>query len=74
MTAKKKLTMMEEIVKSMQHINEMVALIDLHTYPQKVKDDSKRIALQAFTFVEEQTDPKLIERLFIDAYRKKYHQ
>ena len=72
MTDNKKLTTMEQIVKYMQNINEMVAIIDQHTrYSQKIKDDSKKIALQAFTFTAEQTDPKMIDKLVIDEYRKK---
>ena len=66
-----KVTNMQEIVKSMQHINEMVMVIDSQNYPQKIKDDSKRVALKAFKDVAEMTDPKTIDRLVVDEYRKK---
>lgn len=64
-------TTMMEIVRSMQHINEMVMVIDSQNYPQKIKDDSKRLALKAFKDVKEMTDPKTIDRLVVEEYRKK---
>ena len=72
MAKAKRHTTMEEIVMSMQHINEMVFIIDSQGYPAKIKDDSKRIALEAFTTVKEMTDPIVIRRLIADELRNKY--
>jgi len=64
-------TNIEVIVRSMQNINNMTAIIDQGNYSQKIKDDSKRIAGQAFDMVIHETSQLTINKLVMQEYRKK---
>jgi len=59
------------IVNGITNMKNMVLYIEANDFPQKIKDDSKREFIKALDFIIKELSPMSINKLIIEAYRKR---